>query len=171
MEYHPLHVLDSLFPKSHYTYICPLCLEEAEGGYYRLYWRMPYLLSCLKHHVVLQRHCPQCRRPIRALRRDLFHCTSCLTGDYRHLQGSFLSTNDLLFMEEHLIANALGIPFTTSVQLPEELTTSPLLQLEPRDYLSLFIQTRSFSRNLSQREVMCYFGTMFRLFPYQEIIS
>lgn len=57
-EYHPLHVLDSLFPKSHYTYICPLCLEEAEGGYYRLYWRMPYLLSCLKHHVVLQRHCP-----------------------------------------------------------------------------------------------------------------
>src|SRR5204863_3915493 len=104
-------------------------------GHDRVYWRIPYILSCPEHHVMLHMHCPQCHRPIRALRREYYRCSFCHTGDYRSLEVSFLSDKHLLFMEELLLVKALGIPSTATADLPVELALSPLMLLEPADYL------------------------------------
>jgi TniQ len=155
--------------RSPYIHICPLCLSEA-GGYDRVYWRIPSLMSCPEHHVILRMHCPECRQPIRALRRDAYRCPSCHTGDYRRGAISFLSDKHPLFQEELLLVKALGLPSAALPDLPVELAFSPVLHLKPADYWYLFRQTASFLRHF-HHELRLELGAMLHLFPYQEILA
>ena len=107
--------------RSPYVRICPLCLSEPDG-YDRVFWRIPSIMSCPEHYVILHLHCPQCHQPIRALRRDAYRCSSCHTGDYRCLAVSFLSDKHPLFQEELLLVKALGIPSTAPPDVPVELS-------------------------------------------------
>ncbi len=155
--------------RSPYMHLCPLCLSEPDG-YDRVYWRIPSIMSCPEHHVILLMHCPQCHRPIRALRRDAHRCPSCHTGDYRRLAVSFLSDKHPLFLEELLLVKALGIPSTAAPDVPEELTLLPLLLLKPADYWYLFTQTATLLRQFGH-ELLLEFGAILHLFPYQEILA
>jgi TniQ len=155
--------------RSPYMHVCPLCLGEPDG-YDRVYWRIPSLMSCPEHHVILRMHCPECRQPIRALRRDAYRCPSCRTGDYRRLAISSLSDKHPLFLEELLLVKALGIPSTALPDVPVDLALSPLLHLEPAGYWYLFMQTSSFLRHFDH-ELLLEFGAILPLFPCQEILA
>lgn len=155
--------------RSPYIKVCPLCLSES-GGYDRIYWRISSLLSCPRHHVILQGHCPQCHQPIRALRRDLYRCSYCRAGDYRCMTIPSLSDKHLLYVEELLLVKALGIASAIPPDLPVELARSPLQLLKPGDYWYLFKQTTSFLRHFDH-ELLLEFGAILRLFPYKEILA
>lgn len=41
---------------------CPLCLLDK--SYYKLVWQIHELNICIKHHVILEKQCPSCLKPI-----------------------------------------------------------------------------------------------------------
>ena len=106
-----------LFPDTHHTKVCPLCLEEE--GYDRLYWVIRGLAVCPYHHIRLVEACPVCHN--RFPPSDHRSCTA-------------LTVTSCLFLQ------ALGIPLPSSWRLLPGLAPSPLLGISAAHFFRLLEQ-------------------------------
>jgi hypothetical protein len=67
---------------------CPTCL--ADGGVWRLAWRLRWSFACTRHRLLLVEHCPGCKLPPRqhittaAAQHPAGACTNRLPGQYCH---------------------------------------------------------------------------------------
>src|SRR5947209_10971922 len=50
---------------------CPHCLAEDKEPYYRRKWRLAFIVTCERHHIVLHDRCPRCEKPINFHRDEM----------------------------------------------------------------------------------------------------
>lgn len=63
---------------------CPICLSSDKNPYFRLFWRLSYYSTCLKHQVLLIDKCPQCESLIRLdLQIKIDQCFKCQEKLYK----------------------------------------------------------------------------------------
>lgn len=55
---------NTLTNKKHGMQFCWRCLKEDITPYFRLKWRLSFVVSCTKHKIILSDQCPKCSEPI-----------------------------------------------------------------------------------------------------------
>ena len=135
--------------------VCPTCLNGPEEHVYdRLYWRLKDVLFCPVHRSPLRQQCPHCGRKIPAIRLDPFRCPSCQSGDYRQPVAGPLAEEHAMYLGTLFFLWALGVHIE-EFRLPLEQTHSPLLDLEPKHYISLLmLSLPSLLRGFSHEELL-----------------
>jgi hypothetical protein len=145
---------------------CPLCLAEDKVPYYRRKWRLAFLTSCEKHHVLLQDCCPHCRSPINFHRNDTgtFHkymaesltlCHAC-SVDLRISEARFripASPHESAFVTKLLLAIDKGF-----VQLNESMTTYAQLYFAGLRQIMKIVAMRDARIDMLRRTISRQFG-------------
>ena len=126
---------------------CPLCLAADKNPYHRLLWMLGPITICVRHHVMLARLCPRCRRPPPILHdRSLTEICPWCAWDLRAVEatphqldertaieigtiiGHFGSTSDTIKWRSHAAIRSLSrhSNIATPVQLARAVGMSKL---------------------------------------------